>query len=176
MEKITLQAFIAQEWKDIAIIHFPEHDRALYASKYDITYPITELEYETNYSVDYLYQDDNYAVSINHPVSLYFDDNGSPGWLKFLDDIMPSGASRRYWVQYLDIANLTIEQQNYELFYHGTISPIGNLRVKESLPAPSSLNKDLVFTIDDVKNRASDFLDYAQRKGAAAGGRNGCWR
>lgn len=135
VEKITLQAFLDQEWRDIAIIHFPEHDRALYASKYDITYPITELEYETNYSVDYLYQDDNHAVSINHPVSLYFDDNGSPGWLKFLDDIVPSGASRRYWVQYLDIANLTVEQQNYELLYHGTISPIGNLRVKESLPA-----------------------------------------
>ncbi|CRL61609.1 HipA domain-containing protein [Proteus vulgaris] len=173
MEKITLQAFIVQEWRDIAIIHFPKHDHALYASKYDITYPITELEYETNYSVDYLYRDDNYAVSINHPVALYFDDNGSPGWLKFLDDIVPSGASRRYWIQYLDIANLTVEQQNYELLYHGTISPIGNLRVKESLPTPSSLNKALVFTIDDVKNRASDFLDYAQRKGAAAGGATG---
>ncbi|QEZ93422.1 type II toxin-antitoxin system HipA family toxin [Proteus sp. CD3] len=173
MEKVTLQAFLDQEWRDIAIINFPDHDRALYASKYDITYPITELEYETNYSVDYLYQDDNHSVSINHPVALYFDDNGSPGWLKFLDDIVPSGASRRYWIQYLDISGLTVEQQNYELLYRGTISPIGNLRVKESLPAPSNLSEHLVFTIDDVKNRASDFLDYAQRKGAAAGGATG---
>ncbi|MEQ5237669.1 type II toxin-antitoxin system HipA family toxin [Proteus terrae] len=173
MEKITLQAFLNQEWVDIAIINFPKYDRMLYANKYDITYPITELEYETSYSIEHLYQDDQHAVSINHPVELYFDDSGSPGWLKFLDDIVPSGASRRYWLQYLDIAELSTEQQNYELLHHGTISPIGNLRVKESLPAPSPLNRNLFFTINDVKNRASDFLDYAQRKGAAAGGATG---
>ncbi|MEQ4924407.1 hypothetical protein [Proteus hauseri] len=152
MEKITLQAFINQEWRDIAIIHFPDHDRALYASKYDITYPITELVYEADYAIDYLFRDDHYAVSLNHPVELYFDDYGSPGWLKFLDDIVPSGASRRYWIQYLDLAGLTVEQQNYKLLRSGTISPIGNLRVKESLPEPPAL-KETALQLLTLKER-----------------------
>lgn len=29
MEKITLQAFLNQEWTDIAIINFPKYDRML---------------------------------------------------------------------------------------------------------------------------------------------------
>ncbi|HEK2945618.1 TPA: HipA domain-containing protein [Proteus mirabilis] len=173
MEKITLQAFLNQEWRDIAIINFPNDGHLALENQYDITYPITELAYESDYSIDYLFRDDHHAVSLNHPVSLFFDDKGSPGWCKFLDDIVPSGASRRYWVQYLDIAGLSIAQQNYQLLRNGTISPIGNLRVKESLPHLSTLNNDLFFTIDEVKNRSSDFLEYAQRKGAAAGGATG---
>lgn len=143
MEKITLQAFLNQEWRDIAIINFPNDEHLALENQYDITYPITELAYESDYSIDYLFRDDHHAVSLNHPVSLFFDDKGSPGWCKFLDDIVPSGASRRYWVQYLDIAGLSIAQQNYQLLRHGTISPIGNLRVKESLPHLSTLNNDL---------------------------------
>lgn len=174
MEKITLQAFIDHKWIDIAFLIFPEYESTLYTNNYDITYPITELIYNTDYSLEYLYKDDQYAASINHPVALYFDNNGSPNWLKFLDDIVPSGASRRYWVQYLDLTGLTIAQQNYQLLRYGTISPIGHLRIKESLPTSrTSFNENIFFTIDDIKNRASDFLDYAQRKGVAAGGATG---
>ncbi|MFA0521887.1 type II toxin-antitoxin system HipA family toxin, partial [Vibrio sp. 10N.222.55.E8] len=32
---------------------------------------------------------------------------------------------------------------------------------------------NLYFSVDDVKNRAGDFLDYAQQRGAAAGGATG---
>ncbi len=51
--------------------------------------------------------------------------------------------------------------------------PIGNLRVKESLPKRYDISDSLYFTEEDVKNRASDFLDYAQQRGAAAGGATG---
>ena len=33
--------------------------------------------------------------------------------VKALDDIMPSGASRRYWVKHLDIEDLVSDEQDY---------------------------------------------------------------
>ncbi|WP_413737438.1 type II toxin-antitoxin system HipA family toxin [Sodalis sp. RH21] len=165
MESLTLQAFLENQWVDIANITFPESEQN--------SYRITELEYLSDYAIENLSRDDNHAVSLNHPVSLFFEDGGQRGWMKFLDDIIPSGASRRYWANYLDLAGLSADQQNFVLLKHGTMSPVGNLRIKESLPEFTLLSETLFFSIDDVKNRAGDFLDYAQNRGAAAGGATG---
>ncbi len=165
MEQLTLQAFLNNQWCDIALITFPESEHG--------RYQLTELDYQSDYAIDHLNRDDNYAVSLNHPVSLFFDDGGQPGWMRFLDDIIPSGASRRYWEKYLDLDGLTSSQQNFVILKHGTVSPIGNLRIKESVPAFHPEAEQLFFSVDDVKNRASDFLDYAQQRGAAAGGATG---
>ena len=165
MEELTIQAFLNEKWLDIAIISFPESDLK--------NYRITELNYISEYALEHFDKDDIHAVSINYPVSFFFDDDGRPGWLKFLDDIMPSGASRRYWVNRLNIGELSSGQQNFILLKFGTMAPVGNLRVKDSLPKPDHISGTLFFTIDDVKNRAGDFLDYAQHRGAAAGGATG---
>lgn len=162
---LTLQAFLENQWIDIASLSFPNED--------DHSYTINELNYNTDYAVEHLAKDDHHAASLNQAVSLFFSDAGQPHWLKFLDDIMPSGASRRYWLKHLDIESLPVDYQNYILLKHGTISPIGNLRIKDSLPQYNYLAQRLLFSIDDVKDRASDFLDYAQEKGAAAGGATG---
>lgn len=165
MEFLTLQVFLQSEWVDIAHITFPGSDLN--------AFHITELNYQSDYAIEYLDRDDNHAVSLNHPVSLFFENEGQRGWMKFLDDIIPSGASRRYWANYLDLDGLTPDQQNFVLLKHGTLSPVGNLRIKESLPDFHPLAEQLFFTVDDVKNRAGDFLDYAQQRGAAAGGATG---
>lgn len=165
MDNLTIQAFINDEWSDIALISFPKSNQG--------NYKVTELEYLSDYALEHLAKDDFHAVSLNHPVSLFFNDTELPGWLTFLDDIIPSGSARRYWVQYLDIDALSSDEQAYILLKFGAIAPIGNLRVKESLPARSSIADSLYFTLNDVKNRAGDFLDYAQLQGAAAGGATG---
>ena len=165
MEELTLQAFIKDKWIDIAMISFPKSNQN--------NFRVTELNYLSDYALENHDKDDFHAVSLNHPVSFFFDDMGKPGWLRFLDDIMPSGASRRYWVKHLDIEELTFDEQDYILLKFGTMSPIGNLRVKESLPERYEISDNLFFTVDDVKNRAGDFLDYAQQRGAAAGGATG---
>lgn len=165
MDQLTIQAYINGQWSDIAQLSFPESEQG--------NYRLTSLDYEQAYALAELDKDDLHAVSLNHPVSLFFDDLGRPGWLRFLDDIMPSGASRRYWLKYLDIADLTLDEQNFVLLKFGTIAPVGNLRVKESLPERTVIADTLKFTVDDVRNRAADFLDYAQHRGAAAGGATG---
>ena len=165
MEQLTIQAYINGQWSDIAQLSFPQSEQG--------NYRLTSLDYEQAYALAELDKDDLHAVSLNLPVSLFFDDLGRPGWLRFLDDIMPSGASRRYWLKYLDIADLTLDEQNFVLLKFGTIAPVGNLRVKESLPERTVIADTLKFTVEDVKNRAADFLDYAQHRGAAAGGATG---
>ncbi|MEZ8121748.1 MULTISPECIES: type II toxin-antitoxin system HipA family toxin [Vibrio] len=165
MEELTVQAFIKGEWLDVALISFPKSAQH--------NFQISELNYLSDYALYHHDKDDLHAVSINHPVSFFFDDMGKPGWLRFLDDIMPSGASRRYWVKHLDIEDLSFDEQDFVLLKFGTMSPIGNLRVKESLPERYEISDNLYFSVEDVKNRAGDFLDYAQQRGAAAGGATG---
>lgn len=160
-----LQAFLNNRWIDVAHIAFPDSEQQ--------NYGITELYYAHEFAINYLDRDDNHAVSINHPVSLFFDDHGQRGWMRFLDDIVPSGASRRYWLKYLDIDGLSASQQNFVLLTYGTVSPVGNLRIKESLTEENPIAERLFFSIEDVKNRAGDFLDYAQQRGAAVGGATG---
>ena len=50
--------------------------------------PDVQVQYKTDYAIEHLEQDDHHAVSLNHPVQLYFDDDDQPGWLRFLDDIL----------------------------------------------------------------------------------------
>lgn len=167
MDSLTLQAFLENQWTDVANIVFPDSEKQLYQT--------TEIIYTYDYAINYLGRDDKHAVSINYPVSLFSEDDGQRGWMKFLDDLVPSGSSRRYWLKYLDIDGLTADQINFVLLKYGTMSPVGNLRIKESLAESEShlLAERLFFSIDDVKNRAGDFLDYAQQRGAAAGGATG---
>lgn len=165
MESLTIQAYILKQWIDIAHVTFPKSNEG--------NFIITEVHYLNEYAVENFEKDDNHAVSLNHPVNFYFDDKGRSGWLRFLDDIMPSGASRRYWVKQLDIGDLAIDQQDFILLKYGTISPVGNLRIKESLPKRTKKSDSLSFALHDVIDRASDFLDYAQERGAAAGGATG---
>lgn len=165
MESLTIQAHLSGKWTDIAHINFPKSEEGNFFT--------TEIHYLPDYTIEALDKDDHHAVSLNHPVSFFFDDHGRPGWLRFLDDIMPSGASRRYWVKQLDIEDLPIDHQDFILLKYGTISPIGNLRIKESLPNRSEKSDSLSFSVYDVINRGSDFLDYAQERGAAAGGATG---
>lgn len=165
METLTVQAFLDEVWLDIAIIKFPECESG--------DWHTLQIDYLTDYAIAFIERDDYHAVSLNHPVSLFFDDHGNPGWLRFIDDIIPSGASRRYWVNLLDISDLPTSQQNFILLKFGTMSPIGNLRIKESIPDWNIHASTKTFTVEDVINRAADFLDYAQERGAAAGGATG---
>lgn len=65
-------------------------------------------------------------------------------------------------------------QQDSVLLRHGTIAPVGNLRIRESLPETRSDNLSKQrFTVTDVIERQVDFLEYAQQMGAASGGATG---
>ncbi|TEW52179.1 type II toxin-antitoxin system HipA family toxin [Psychromonas algicola] len=164
LNELTVQAFIDNAWKDIAKIIFPKNT--------DYTFDATEVHYESDYATQNLFADDHHAVSINHPVQLFFDDGGQQGWLKFIDDIIPSGSSRKYWLTQIDTEGMSANQQKFVLLAYGAISPIGNLRIKESIEAVTKVPTQY-FEVSEVANRGADFLSYAQTRGAAAGGATG---
>lgn len=163
---LTVQAFHQGQWHDAAelIIEQPERGRRGPA----------RLGYLTDYALEWLDRDDEHACSLRLPIEL-MNTHQSPRWFAFLDDIMPSGASRRYWVTQLGITALSEAEQDAALLAKGTIAPVGNLRIKEALPerpAGSTLEHQR-FALADVVNRDSDFLAYAQQMGAAGGGATG---
>lgn len=158
---LTLQIFHHQQWHDAAELSFADDFRC------------TRLDYLNGYifqedNGNYLTyeKDDAYAVSLNYPVNL----NSYTHSFAFLDDLIPSGASRRYWLQHLDLSRLPEKQQDYLLLQHATIAPVGNMRIKQAVPEEAALR---TFPAEQVINRQTDFLEYAQANGAIAGGATG---
>ena len=76
-------------------------------------------------------------------------------------------------VDYLSIGNLPIGEQESVLLAKGCIAPVGNLRIRESLPEKPASSIDRRFNVNDVIDRDSDFLDYALEMGAVSGGATG---
>ncbi|WP_052365346.1 hypothetical protein [Halotalea alkalilenta] len=158
---LTIQAHHHGRWHDAAqlMVDDPSRGRAGPA----------RLEYDPLYACDWLGHDDLPACSLRLPVELILV-HRSPHWFGFLDDIMPSGAGRRFWIAYLGLTNLEPHQQDYELLSRGTIAPVGNLRIAQAVPEQTSTQR---FGLNEVVERDTDFLEYAQMHGAASGGATG---
>lgn len=163
---LTLQLFTDGCWQDAAQldIHKPSQGRASPAS----------LAYDFNYALQHLNRNDAASCSVTCPVILIGSHHACP-WFGFLDDIMPAGASRRYWVNQLGLFGQPASAQDYSLLRQGTIAPVGNLRIKESLPQlpPDSTLRNRRFPAEWIIERDTDFLEYAQQMGAASGGATG---
>lgn len=152
--------------------------RWLYAADVELLKPElgrnspVKLLYRQDYALENMFKCDQAACSLNLPVELmmvYRSDH----WFGFLDDIVPSGASRRYWVEHLGIGNLPIGEQDSRLLAAGSIAPVGNIRIRESLPEKLYGMAEKRFSFDDVAERHVDFLEYAQEMGAVSGGATG---
>ncbi|MDC9818759.1 HipA domain-containing protein [Pectobacterium polonicum] len=162
----TIQIFHNHQWYDAAELDIPTP----LAGRNGLSC----LGYDFDYAASWLGKNDHRSCSINLPVEMMETYRSKP-WFTFLDDIIPSGASRRYWVNKLEIGHLPANEQDYVLLVHGTIAPIGNIRIKESLPSSLSTQQlqKIRFSVQDVADRNSDFIEYAQQRGAAGGGATG---
>lgn len=164
--QLTLQLYLAHRWQDAAVLEFPEPDRG--------TRGRVRLGYLQDHALAWMFRDDEHACSLTLPVELMMK-HQSPRWFGFLEDIMPAGASRRYWVEHLGLQDVPVGQQDMALLRHGTIAPVGNLRIKEAVPAAPAGSRlpQRRFALADVVERHADFLEYAQQMGAASGGATG---
>ena len=166
MKQLTLQLLIGTHWFDAATLTLTQPA--------DGSASPTQLGYELDYALQWLDKDDEHACSLTLPVQLMMQ-HEAPQWFRFLDDIAPSGAARRHWVSFLGLQNASPAVQDMALLEQGTIAPVGNLRIKESLPerAEGSTLQQRRFSVEDVVERNSDFLEYAQAMGAISGGATG---
>ncbi|WHR57980.1 type II toxin-antitoxin system HipA family toxin [Acinetobacter haemolyticus] len=166
MQKLTIQALLDQNWLDIAELKLIEPKLGSASA--------SELVYELEYAIQNLDKRDEHACSLSLPVQILINHESS-SWFGFLDDIVPSGAARRYWVNFLGLQRLTYAEQDSILLEKGGIAPVGNLRIKEALPPinPDSTLHLRYFSQNDVADRNVDFLEYAQQMGAISGGATG---
>jgi len=166
MKSLTIQALFDQQWHDIAIVNIAEPEKGNTGQ--------CSLGYEMDYAIEWLDYDDEHACGLTLPVQVMIE-HEAERWFGFLDDIVPAGAARRYLVDAWGLAGLSSGELDSELLEKGTIVPVGNLRIKESVPKlPESSTLHLrKFAVKDVVERDSDFLAYAQEMGAISGGATG---
>lgn len=166
MKQLTIQILVANAWVDMAMLTLLQPELGAASP--------SRLGYEFEYAINWMDRNDEHACSLALPVYLMVE-HRSPHWFRFLDDIVPSGAARRYWINQLGLQDASRGIQDTELLSRGTIAPVGNLRIKESLPSrvEGSTLESKRFTIKDVVDRDTDFLEYAQQMGAISGGATG---
>lgn len=158
MKTLTLQAFYKHQWQDIATLDFDEN-----------TYELLAFNYINEHIIAYFNEKGDKAISVNCPVD-FFVAQKKQQLLAIFNDIIPGGASRRYWLQALDLTSEPESFKLYTLLKKATIAPIGNLRIKEALPTQEEI---LLFPIEEVLNRHHHFLEYANQRGAMVGGATG---
>jgi serine/threonine-protein kinase HipA len=106
------------------------------------------------------------AVACGYPVRL--EPHVRSHWPRFLDDLMPGGAARRWWVNRLGIADQPPLEQNLRLLSEAAMAPVGHLRVQEAVPP--RVGAPLRFPRQAVADRDHGFLDHAAEMGASVGG------
>lgn len=165
--QLTIQTYVEGQWCDAAQLTLTNPEQG-HAGESLLGY------HPQAYALEHLGHDGLAACSLRLPVDLMQIYRAKP-WFNFLDDIMPAGASRRYWVSHLGIGHLSPKQQDAQLLARGTIAPVGNLRVKEAVPVVPAGSRlaHMRFSLADVVERQNDFLEYAQAMGAASGGATG---
>tara|TARA_R100001443_G_scaffold78447_1_gene85755 strand:+ start:17065 stop:18396 length:1332 start_codon:yes stop_codon:yes gene_type:complete len=159
---ITLQLFNQGQWRDAAEISFVANEMS---SNVTLGYLPEYINEVTQYDVI-----DCWACTVNAPVSIIPAEYAN--WPALLDDLLPVGKARDWWLKHLDMSRNGEFEQNYALLTHACMAPVGNLRIKE---AANRLQVDSKtrFSIQQVIELQHDFLEYANEHGAAAGGATG---
>lgn len=159
---MLLQLYWAGRWHDAATLSFAGtgKDSAVYIDYLP--------DYLRNQAVQY-HSSSEQAVSVNAAVTAIPTEY--PRWPGLLDDLLPAGKTRQWWLNRLDIGHLPVFEADCQLLRHTCMSPVGNIRIKEAMqPADQVLMR---FPIQQVCSLQHDFLEYANSQGAAVGGATG---
>ena len=159
---MLLQLYWAGRWHDAAMLSFAGTGK-------DSTVNIDYLpDYLRNPAVQYESHCEQ-AATVNAAVTAIPTEY--PRWPGLLDDLLPAGKTRQWWLNRLDIGHLPVFEADCQLLRHTCMSPVGNIRIKEALqPAEQALMR---FPIQQVCSLQHDFLEYANSQGAAVGGATG---
>ncbi|WP_193075269.1 HipA domain-containing protein [Pseudomonas sp. FME51] len=164
-ESLTIQTYVNGQWHDAL-------DLSISNTQVVASARIT-ASYKTAYLHDFYDVIDSifeHAVSVNLPANWSAED--TKGFPAFVLDIIPAGHAKKSLIKRFN--DEKPPEMDLDLFLLGrcTPSPIGNLRVKESVEALEDTGAE-AFARQDVVERTNDFLEYAYEAGAALGGATG---
>lgn len=164
-KELIVQVFANGVWQDAYSLQFED--------------PLNPREgtcitgYLTSFYVDNMEHENSFferSVSAVHRLDMNI--NTAQGFPAFLLDIIPAGAAFRSLRK--RFATRKPDDIAMELFLleRCTPSPVGHLRIKQSLPYLDE-GEPMGFTREEVAKRTTDFLEYAYEQGAAIGGATG---
>jgi len=156
----TLEVLLEGRWHRAALLEFPEDtrgDRGQCFFEYDFTYLEAWLAPE------------RFDTKASLSLPLQFGPTICATWPSFLDDVRPMGNARRWWLNRLGLADAP--GSDLHLLKQGTVAPVGNLRIAESLPP--NLGSPRRFPAEAVIEREHDFIAWAAENGAQVGGATG---
>ena len=164
-ESLTIQTYVNGQWHDALDLSI-SNTQAVASTR------IT-ASYKTAYLSDFYDVIDStfvHAVSVNLPANWSAED--TRGFPAFVLDIIPAGHAKKSLSKQFN--DEKPPEMDLDLFLLGrcTPSPIGNLRVKESVEALEDTGAE-AFARQEVVERTNDFLEYAYEAGAALGGATG---
>lgn len=165
MLRLTLQLYCAGAWADAMTLTFDQPE-AGFASP-------CSFGYVPQYLVDNLEATGSpLARSVSAQIPLGWEPWREAQAPAFVYDIAPAGAAKRFLLTHMGRERSEDLAPELFLLARSTPSPIGNLRIKESL-ATLDERPALGFSREDVVTRDNRFLEYAHEQGAAIGGATG---
>lgn len=166
--QLTLQAFNDGLWQDAFVITLANPDAGKLGR--------VALQALTPYAAAYFDESGSRSFSANYPVNP-MDVYSFNSWPAVFEDIMPMGYARTLWLEMLGLQQQPVAVQDLTLLQAGTIAPVGNLRLKESVEMAAEHQgnalEQMRFDQLQVIERNHDFLNYARQRGALSGGATG---
>ena len=165
IHSLMLQIFNAGHWHDAMRLEFSEPQKGFDGP--------CRFHYRQDYLVEHLGDiGQGFCSAVSGRFPLEWDVTFLKTAPAFLHDIAPAGAAKRFLLQRMGADKP--DDVSVDLFLLGrcTPSPIGNLRIKESVEA-LGVRPAVGFSRHDVVSRDNGFLEYAYEQGAAIGGATG---
>ena len=122
--QLTLQAFNDGHWQDAFVITIATPEAAKNSR--------VSLQALTTYAAAYFDEAGSRSFSAMYPVNP-MDVYSFNSWPGVFEDIMPMGYARTIWLNMLGLQQQPVATQDIALLRAGTIAPVGNLRLKESV-------------------------------------------
>ncbi|GLK88530.1 toxin HipA [Pseudomonas turukhanskensis] len=164
-KELTVQVFADGVWQDAYSLTFQDplnpHEGTCITG-YLTPFYVNNIEHENSFFES--------SISVVHRLDLNI--SHSQGYPAFLLDIIPAGAAFRSLKKRFAARKPEGIALDLFLLERCTPSPIGHLRIKQSLPYLDE-GEPMGFTRKEVAERNTDFLEYAYEQGAAIGGATG---
>lgn len=157
---LTLEVLLGGRWHRAARLEFPNEATGDRGS--------CHFEYEHEYLVEHV-ANHRFDSQVSLRLPLEFGPSIVETWPSFLDDIRPMGNARRVWLNRSSLADGPAS--DFQLLKQGTVAPVGNLRIAESVPPPSGPPRR--FAAQSVVEREHEFIAFAAEQGAQVGGASG---
>ncbi len=151
MKEITVEIYHNGAWHKAA-----QYRRDLY------------LNYDIDYVVDFM--DDNHPMArVGLDFNINFEEHSRDSWPAFLFDIIPAGAARSAFFKRNGLVDSDSAETDWTLLCFAASYPPGNIRIASAVEHFEMITHT-GFSRDEIIERNTDFIDYAEAKGAIVAG------